>query len=324
MTILEAPARTRLRLTGAERARLARLAEELTMTPPRLVDDPRWLARARELSCQLPARPAAALRAYRHDPGPAGTIVIGGLPIRESRLPDTPAVPESVQRTASGPAALAVLLGLQLGELTGYRQEKSGALVQNVVPVHGLEQTQSNAGSVALALHVENAFHPYRPDYVGLICLRGDRARQAGTLVCSVREALPLVDPADREVLREPRFVTAAPPSFGTAEQTARQPVLLGNPDDPDVCLDFSATIPLDDAAKGALDRLGMALAAVSATLVLDPGEMAFVDNRIVLHGRTPFTPRYDGQDRWLHRVYVRLDRRRGRARWVPGSEALT
>jgi len=330
MTILEVrtkpPGRDggdRLELTKAERAALAALAGELAATPPELIDDPGWLARARQRSCHLPVRLTEALRGYRYDSGEAGTLVIGGLPIRADRLPDTPSVRGSVQRMASPPATLAVLIALHLGELVAYRQEKAGALVQDVVPVRGLERTQSNAGSVALELHVENAFHPHRPDFVGLICLRNDHLKRAGTLIASIRQALPLLDPVDREMLFLPRFVTVPPPSFRSGDQTGPQGVLLGSADDPDVCLDFNATVPLDNEAREALDRLGRALMDVSWALVLEPGEMAFVDNRIVLHGRTPFTPRYDGRDRWLHRVYVHLDNRRGRVLRPASSQAL-
>jgi L-asparagine oxygenase len=38
---------------------------------------------------------------------------------------------------------------------------------------------------------------------------------------------------------------------------------------------------------------------------------MAFMDNRVLVHGRGAFTPRYDGRDRWLHRIFVHLDNRR-------------
>ena len=62
-----------------------------------------------------------------------------------------------------------------------------------------------------------------------------------------------------------------------------------------------------------ALDELREAFLTVSASLVLQSGEMAFVDNRIAIHGRTAFVPRYDGCDRWLHRTFVHLDNRRTR-----------
>lgn len=308
----------RLELTGADRDALGTLATELAETPPGLIDDAWWLTQARRLSCRAPVRLLEAVRRYRHDPGQDGTLILANLPIDEDSLPDTPTVAESVQRSAAVPAATAVLIGLQLGEVVAYRAEKSGALVQNVVPVQGREESQSNAGSVPLQLHVENAFHPQRPDYVGLICLRNDHAKSAGTLVSSVRNALVLLEPEDREVLREPRFMTVPPPSFqavpGVSPAAASvHPALLGSPDDPNVCVDFNATRPLDVEAERAWERLQLVLGDVATSLVLQSGEMAFVDNRVVLHGRTQFTPRYDGRDRWLQRIYVHLDNRRSR-----------
>ncbi|MFE3071905.1 TauD/TfdA family dioxygenase [Streptomyces sp. NPDC059247] len=300
-------------LTDRERGRVRALTEELgRSSPDGRVDDPRWLALARLQSCRLPVRLLESLRNFRSEPGPDGTLLIGGLPVDPGALPDTPTVPDSVERAATGPAATAMLLGQQLGDVFAFRDEKHGALVHNVVPVRSLARSQSNGGSVDLELHNENAFHPHRPDVIGLLCLRSDHEGRAGTLFSSVRKARVLLDDADIAVLREPRFVTEAPPSFRTGDAAVTHAVLGGSPDDPDIRVDFHATGALDAEAAAALRRLGGALAEVASELVLRPGDMAFLDNRVVVHGRTEFTPRYDGRDRWLHRVYVHLDGRRG------------
>ncbi|MEU7176845.1 MULTISPECIES: TauD/TfdA family dioxygenase [Streptomyces] len=303
----------RLRLTGAERDEVAALARRLAGTAPALVDDPGWLATARRLGNRLPARLLDTVRAFRHDPGKGGVLLVSGLPLHEDALPETPGGAGSVERAATLPAATAVLIGLQLGEIVAYRQEKSGALVQNVVPVRGLEASQSNAGSVPLEFHIENAFHPYRPDFVGLNCLRQAVGQKAGTLVSSIRRALPVIEESDRRVLHQARFVTAPPPSFRSGGSTEAHPVLDGSPDDPNIRVDFNATSALDDEAKQALERLRVIMMDLSTAVELSPGELVFVDNRVVLHGRAPFTPRYDGRDRWLQRVFVHLDNRRTR-----------
>jgi L-asparagine oxygenase len=206
-------------------------------------------------------------------------------------------------------------VSMQLGEVIAYRNEKSGALVQNVVPVPGQETQQSNAGSIQMEMHVENAFHPRRPDYVSLMCVRADHERIAGLQVSCVRRAARELPAEIRELLAEARYTTQAPPSFGRPEDAAaRHAVLTGDLADPDVQVDFHATYAHDPDAKNALEVLRDAVVAVAETVVLEPGDLAVVDNRVALHGRTLFTPRYDGMDRWLYRTFVHLDHRRSRA----------
>ncbi|KAA2257585.1 clavaminate synthase [Solihabitans fulvus] len=303
-----------LTLTDVERAEFGRLAGLLADTAPGLVDDPAWVDAARLLSCQLPVRLRETIRRYRHDSGVDGLLIVNNLPVDVAALPATPTVPESVERAATVPAGIAAMMALHIGEILAYREEKTGALVQNVVPVPGREESQSNAGSTPLELHVENAFHPHRPDFVGLLCLRNDHSGTAGTLVSSIRRALRLVPDQVRDVLLQPRFVTEPPPSFAAGDATPVHAVLDGDPADPNVRVDFTATQPLDDEGKLALDQLRDAFIEVASSLVLQSGEMAFVDNRIAIHGRSAFTPRYDGHDRWLHRTFVHLDNRRTRA----------
>lgn len=314
-TALPGPISTKigLTLTDAEREQTAKLAAELAEFPPELIDERSWMDAARRLACQLPLRLQEELRGYRHDPGSDGLLILRNLPVDGARLPRTPTAPESVERRATAPAAVTALISQYLGEVVAYRAEKSGALVQNVVPVPGREESQSNAGSTLLELHVENAFHPHRPDYVGLFCLRNDHSGTAGTLVSSIRNALPLI-PADvAEVLLSTRFVTQPPPSFDAGDPAPRHPVLDGDRTDPDIRVDFSATSPLDEEAAQAMEVLRRALLDAAAMLVLQPGELAFIDNRLSVHGRTSFEPRYDGRDRWLHRTFVHLDNRRSR-----------
>ncbi|MFE5159895.1 TauD/TfdA family dioxygenase [Streptomyces sp. NPDC056697] len=314
---------TTVNLSAADCRETGALAAELAATAPGLIDDPRWVAEARRKSCRLPTRLREATRLFRHDPGRDGVLIVRNLPLDEAELPLTPTVPESVERTATVPAAVAVMVTLQIGEIAAYRDEKSGALVQNVVPVPGREESQSNAGSTPLELHVENAFHPHCPDYVGLLCLRNDQPLNAGTMVSSIRTALGLLSPGTLSVLREERFTTTPPPSFSGGGPDPAHAVLRGDPDDPDVKVDFHATTTDDDEAKVALEALRGAFLQAARTLVLRPGEMAVVDNRIAIHGRTAYQPKYDGYDRWLHRTFIHLDHRRTRAHRAGNGNVL-
>lgn len=309
-----------LELTEPERTVIGKLIDELAGAEPRLVDRPEWMAVARAASCRLPVRLLETLREFRHDPGGEGSLLLRNLPVDDAALPSTPTEPESVERNATGPAGTIVSVMLQLGEIIAFREEKRGALVHNVVPVPGKEEFQGNAGSTTLEMHVENAFHPNRPDYVGLFCLRADHDRTARLCVYPVRQAIRHLGERTLQVLGEPRFRTEAPPSFGDrVGRPDQQPVLHGDLTDPDVVVDFHSTHAADEDAASALTELRSALESVMRPVLLEPGDLAIVDNRVALHGRTAFRPRYDGADRWLHRTFVHLDHRRSRAR-RPGN----
>lgn len=303
-----------LELTDSERAEVRTIAIQLAHTSPRLVDSDEWVDAARRLSARLPLPLRETLRAFRRDPGPAGALLIRNLPSFGTTLPRTPTVLNSVQRSATNPASILALVTTQLGELSAFRAEKFGALIQDVVPVPGNEEFQGNAGSITLTMHVENAFHPARPDYVALLCLRNDHDNVAGLRTASIREAAALLPETTLRVLNDCRFVTEPPASFGGAGGTTTPHAILeGCVEDPNIRVDFTSTFPLDGEAQSAMAELGEALRHVRRTVILEPGHLAIVDNRVTLHGRTAFTPRYDGRDRWLQRAFVHLDARRTR-----------
>ncbi|KIZ17623.1 TauD/TfdA family dioxygenase [Streptomyces natalensis] len=290
-----------------------RVAAELA-APAALVDDPDWLARARRAWSDLPAELVAGLREFRKDSGPTGSMLVRGLPVGHATLPPTPDKPGSVQRDATVSAAVLAMVASGLGDPAAYRPEKTGAIVQDVVPVPGQEDYQSNAGSVLLTFHTENAFHPHRPDFVMLLCLRADHENVAGLRTACIREVLPLLTEESRQALFSKEFITAAPPSFGLdGVGTEPHAVLYGAVEDPDICVDLSATEPTTVRAKEAMAELQELFDRTAQTVRLVPGNLAIVDNRVTVHGRTPFRPRYDGQDRWLQRTFVLTDLRRSR-----------
>ncbi|MFD4864291.1 TauD/TfdA family dioxygenase [Streptomyces sp. NPDC058412] len=295
-----------------------RLARTLCTGGPDQVDSPEWVARARDAWEDLPLLLRRDVRRFRRHSGPNGTLVIGGLPVDQGALPATPSVPSSVQRRATVSAAVLTMVACGLGEPLAYRAEKSGALVQDVVPVPGQETFHGNAGSVPLSFHTENGFHPHPPDYVIFLCLRADHDRIAGMRIAGIRQALPLLTPAIRQALFAPEFITTPPPSFSPDPAASEpdvepRPVLSGAVEDPDIRMAQLVTTALTPRAAAALTEFGRACEATARTLRLTPGDLVIIDNRVTVHGRTAFHPRYDGADRWLQRTYVTTDLRRSR-----------
>ncbi|WP_330253254.1 TauD/TfdA family dioxygenase [Nocardia sp. NBC_00565] len=207
-----------------------------------------------------------------------------------------------------------MMIACGLGDPIAYLAEKSGALVQDVVPVRGKEAFSGNAGSVLLTFHNENAFHQHEPDYVLLLCLRADHDRTAGLRTACLREVLPLLSAAGLDALFAAEFRTAPPPSFGSDNTACTpKPLLSGAPEDPDIRMATIATTALTPRAEAALAEFGRVCDTVAHTTKLTPGDLAIVDNRVTVHGRTAFRPRYDGADRWLQRTFAVADLRRSR-----------
>ncbi|MDX2937033.1 TauD/TfdA family dioxygenase [Streptomyces ipomoeae] len=294
-------------------ARFGQVAAELLDQAGDRVDDPAWVALARHAWEDVPAEIRRTVREFRRHSGPDGALVLRRLPIGAARLPLTPMVKGSVQHGPSLPAATLLLFAAGLGDPAAFAAEKSGALVQDVVPVPGQETVQGNVGSVELTFHTENAFHPHRPDYVMLLCLRPDHEGTAELRTSCARRVLPLLTSGTREALGRPEYVTEAPPSFGPAGESTAHAVLTGDPDDPDWCFDEAATKAVTPEGRAALAELAEVAHRTYTGVLLRPGDLAVVDNRITLHGRSAFTPRYDGHDRWLQRTFAFTDLRRSR-----------
>ena len=135
----------------------------------------------------LPAPLRTAVRAFAADSGPDGTLLLRGLPI--GTVPATPLDPKSVPDKDRASELTLLAVARLLGEPIGYVQEHGGGIVQNIVPAPETEGRQvSTSSNVTLAWHTETAFHPHKPRYLLLLCLRGDAA--AATLAVLGR-ALP-------------------------------------------------------------------------------------------------------------------------------------
>jgi Taurine catabolism dioxygenase TauD, TfdA family len=148
----------------------------------------------------------------------------GALLIRGFRQdPDLPPTP-----TASGAAVrkdtflsefYMASVGMALGEMVGYSQEKKGAFWQSLNPTKAHESRQTSESSgILLTFHTEVMFHPHMPDYVFLYGLHQDPEGQARTIVASIRRFHRLLPLRTREVLFRPLFKTGIDTSFGNEE----------------------------------------------------------------------------------------------------------
>jgi hypothetical protein len=150
------------------------------------------------------------------------------------------------------------------------------------------------------------------PDYLLLFCVRGDRHNAAKTYVSSVRTSIKEVSSELFDVLRQPLYKTGVDVSFGNVNTEKGNgkivPVLYGDLDDPLMIFDPDMMIPLNDAAENALKEFRAILFKNKTSLVLQPGDLVMIDNNRAVHGRSAFQAYYDGQDRYLYRLFITRD----------------
>jgi alpha-ketoglutarate-dependent taurine dioxygenase len=257
------------------------------------------------LGSVLPLPIQAALTAFAQDSGPAGVLLLRALPV--GAVPETPVDPGAVlDKDETSETALLAAASV-LGEPVGYVQEHGGGLVQNLVPAPGAEGRQlSTSSSVTLQWHTETAFHPHKPRYLLLLCLRGDPGAQ--TRLCSRDDALARLDDVDIERLGEPRFRTRPDESFAEPGSTRPYGPPIAVLDGDEFTYDEDLMVGVDDEAQATLQRLGAAVQDAASAVTLEAGDLLVVDNHRVVHGRTAFRARYDGTDRWLQRTFVVTD----------------
>jgi alpha-ketoglutarate-dependent taurine dioxygenase len=292
---------------SAREQQLRALREELPPVPRQ--DLAAYLATAVERAQQLPDELAAELDDFRDRGNQEGYLLLTGLP-QDVELPTTPtSTPAPLDRRLIAGEAWLALVGGRLGLATGYQELRNGTVYHDVYPSPGAHHLSSETSETLLEFHTEMAYHRLQPRFVMLACSRADHEGKAATLVASIRNALPLMSQEAVDVL----YGSPMPCDLDIAFRGGQDPspqaqvtVLYGDRDDPFLGYDRELLVPQDEVHARALQELSDALDQVTRAVQLNPGQLLVVDNYRTTHARTPFTPRWDGADRWLHRMYIR------------------
>lgn len=294
-------------------------------------ESPEFLFDAPVHARRLPLRIQQYLNRFRREE--PGYLIISGHPVDDASIGPTPS--HWNQLPFPSPTLdqdlLLVLYAALLGDVFGWATQQDGRVVHDVLPIKGNEGEQlGTAADVLLSWHTEDAFHPHRPDWVILACLRNPT--DTPTTVARSDDLLLAED--DVRVLFEPRFYILPDNSHLPQHNSAQGsidfeaierlrttppaiPLMWGDPTHPYLRADESFWDVADRAdteARAVLRRLAEEIDRRLYDVVLRPGDFCFLDNYKVVHGRKPFRANYDGTDRWLKRVCVTRDLRKSRS----------
>lgn len=192
------------------------------------------------------------------------------------------------------------------GQPYGFDNEQGGALVQDLFPIKKNETEQiSSSSKIELEIHTETAFHPDAPGFIVLFCVRGDE--NAGTTFVELEDVMAGLTQKDIGVLSKKSFITTVDKSFlDEGEENKEIKTEILHEGGKKMVYDMTAMRGVDKESRTALNRFTELVHKEKHTFYLETGQIAVVDNWRTAHGRTQFTPRYDGTDRWLKRVMLR------------------
>ena len=265
-------------------------------------------------SFEVPVEVREAILNFSNVGSDTGILVIRGLLVDDD-LVDTPLDNKLGLAAKTTFAKQQAVLAQLLGTMIAYEAEGNGHLIQDMVPNPKLATTQQSQGSkVELEAHTEQCFSDYKPDYVILGALRGDP--EAYTYAFSGRKIANLFTPEEVAKLRQPLWATTIDESFQPFIPDPEAirgpfPILSGPDDDPYVLVDQDLMHGITADAQKLLEKVVQTYIENRDAHNLQPGDLLMLDNLRAMHGRSPYTPRFDGKDRFIARGFVVRDRRR-------------
>ncbi len=306
------------------------------------IEDPRLIELAPVYAHELPRRIRLFLEQYRVEE-PSAACLISNFPVDDHALGPTPAHWNLVG--AGSPSlrqeVFFLLCGVLVGDVFAWATQQDGRIMHDVLPIKEHRDEQLGTGSeMRLWWHTEDAFSPFKGDYVALMCLRNpDNVRTTlGDADCIDWESvdvdllfedeypirpddshLPKIGVGERQTgdpVTQRLLAASCERIVDLYENPRKKPVLYGDRNRPYLSLDPYYML-LDDMAphaRRAFDGFTEAVDAALGGIVLKPGDICFIDNWRAVHGRDPFVARYDGTDRWLKRLNITRNLRTSRA----------
>lgn len=307
-----APQETLFELTPAQSAQVREAAGRITALPNEDADA--FCRQALDASFELPVELRQAVLNFSDVGSDTGIMVVRGLYVDED-LVDTPL---DNQQGLAGRTEFVKEMGAishLLGTMVGYEAENGGRLIQDMVPNPKLAMTQqSQSSKVELEAHTEQCFSDYKPDYVVLGALRGDP--NAYTYCYAARKFVEHFTEEELAQLREPRWMTQIDDSFkpfipNPNAVRGPYPILTGPEDDPYILIDQDLMHGVTREAQELLNKVVQTYVDHRDGHALAAGDLLMLDNPRAMHGRSQYTPRFDGKDRFIARGFAVRDRRR-------------
>ncbi len=186
-----------------------------------------------------------------------------------------------------------------------WRDERAGPMVMDIKPIkHEMSvDTTSYYSWNNFDYHTDLQYVDDPPDYIAILCVTPDARGEGRSIFADIRAAAGGLSAEALAELQQPRFAFKAPPHY-RGGLVARKPILEKDAGGAwRVRVRFDRATADSPAAEAALKELSRALDQHRIEFLVGRGQAYIIDNRRVVHGRTPFSPTFSKSDRHLKRI---------------------
>lgn len=205
---------------------------------------------------------------------------------------------------------LHALFSSLLGHPIGFASQREGKRLNNIIAVKELEDIPNTSSNSIhdFGFHTEDAFHKFRADYLGLVCIRNTEKVKTNFVSSKFLEL-------DRQTIDElflDKFIINHNHIHKlNAVIHPPQSIFYGSRKTPFMKINICDMVGTDEASNNALQKLIHALDKTRESVVIEKGDFFYLDNYYTAHGRDAYKPNYGDESRWLSRFIITADIRK-------------
>ena len=293
-----------LPITNNEQEFLVRLASQITGNP--YSDFESFYQSVTQARAYLPERVVKIIHQFRSSVR-GGALLIQRLPLG-NKIPPTPKKPFAISPIFDlHTEPYLVLLSTLVAEPFSYEEWDSGYMVHNKYPILSHREVQFGSNAVEFLVHTETPFREMSPDYLALLCLRGDPTNTAKTRLCDIGQIIESLSEEEFKVLQGPFFAFETDnPAVIVEGKSLTFPMPIVTTLNGRFVFEYvHDLVAVTKEAQVVLEKIKEHVEDETVDIDLKKDELLIIDNSHMVHGRSAYLPNYDGRDRWLQRLLL-------------------
>lgn len=231
---------------------------------------------------------------------------VKGLPLFNISTPTPTMIKPNNKQYLSLTEILFILIAKEAGDIFTYSSIQHGNIVNDIFPIKkNKDKKLSSNYEVSFEWHTEDAFLENPEEYLALFCLKNQTNTPIELSV--FRSDWFSLD--EIALLATEKVIIPHNPAHNLSKK-ADKPITILFGDNKD-CFRFNSNYPIEYSGGDydeLISKIKYFLNSNSVKLMPKPGDFILIKNHFIAHRREAYRPLFDGNDRWLKRLYISKD----------------